>query len=157
MPKYLMLVAALLLTVGACRSQKNAQARIPVLTIEKTPCFGRCPTYKASIYEDGTMLFEGKQFVTKEGTYEFQASAEQVAQWLEEARQMGYFQWEDEYPTQTTDIPSTITSVHLYGQTKQIVAIDNVPPALRAFQQQLHEAVMQMVEEQEGKPVKEKK
>ncbi|SDK17526.1 hypothetical protein SAMN05421823_10263 [Catalinimonas alkaloidigena] len=151
-----MLMLALVFAAGACRSQKDTEARLPVLTIEKTPCFGRCPTYKASVYEDGTVFYEGRQFVAKEGTYEFQAPAEQVKQWLQEAKQLGYFQLEDEYPTKATDLPSTITSVRLDGKTKQITAVENVPPALRAFQTKLHESMMQLIEEQEGKPATER-
>ncbi|MGB3619475.1 MAG: DUF6438 domain-containing protein [Catalinimonas sp.] len=149
-----------LLSFGACRSQKAGRpsyagnaAQVPVLTIEKTPCFGTCPIYRASFYADGKLLYEGKQFVDREGTWEFVLPEALVRTWLDRAEEIDYLALLDKYPTNMTDVPSTITMVRMNDQNKRVVVEGTPPPALKAFQQDLHQEVMRIAKEEEGTAV----
>jgi hypothetical protein len=44
-------------------------------SIGRGPCFGRCPMFSATIYEDGRVLWNGGRFVGTTGTAELKASA----------------------------------------------------------------------------------
>ena len=44
-----------------------AAAEAPVVTLERTPCFGTCPVYQVSIMRSGAVRFLGKQHVTRQG------------------------------------------------------------------------------------------
>ena len=37
---------------------------LPFITMRRTACFGTCPQYTISIYDDGTINYEGKLFVS---------------------------------------------------------------------------------------------
>ena len=45
------------------------QNQITEVTLERTPCFGYCPSYKVTLKSDGTIIYEGKKFVQMMGTY----------------------------------------------------------------------------------------
>ncbi len=51
------------------KNQKNQGEHIKgeVLTIQTTPCFGRCPVYAVTIEENGQLTFDGKRFAGYQG------------------------------------------------------------------------------------------
>ena len=38
-----------------------AAAAAPVITLERTACFGRCPMYKVKIFADGKVVYRGQE------------------------------------------------------------------------------------------------
>jgi len=54
---------------------ENAPA---VMTLERGPCYGRCPVYAVSLFADGTVLFEGRQHVQQMGVHKGRVSASEV-------------------------------------------------------------------------------
>ncbi|MEQ8671904.1 MAG: DUF6438 domain-containing protein [Aggregatilineales bacterium] len=104
------------------------------LTISRTPCFGSCPIYTVTVYEDGTVVYEGTDFVDVTGTQTIQIEPETVDLLVNSFVEAGYFEWDDSYTTMAvTDMPSVITSVTFEGETKQINhyrGTDNAPLAL---------------------------
>ncbi len=52
-----------LMGVSACRAPDKGL----VVTLSRSPCLGPCPVYDASLYEDGTLVYEGRRFVQLEG------------------------------------------------------------------------------------------
>jgi hypothetical protein len=91
-----------------------------VITLERTVCFGACPAYHLTIYRDGRVVYEGKAFVAVEGTQTTQISAEQVAELVMAFETAGYFSLEENYTVAATDLPTTITSITINGQSKRI-------------------------------------
>ena len=43
--------------------------------LERTACFGTCPTYRLTINGDGKAYYEGRRFVPREGRYAGQVDA----------------------------------------------------------------------------------
>jgi len=41
--------------------------QIDAITLERTSCFGTCPVYKVSVRRDGSVAYDGKQFVRVTG------------------------------------------------------------------------------------------
>ena len=101
-------------------------AAVPVITLERTTCFGTCPAYKLTIFDDGKVVFEGKEFVKQKGPAEGQITKTELAQLVREFEQIHYMRLEDEYgigdrcPDLWTDYPSAITSFTRDGTTKRI-------------------------------------
>ncbi len=58
------IIALALVAVLPAAAQENSQ---PVITLERTACFGACPVYTLSIYADGTVVYNGERFVDVEG------------------------------------------------------------------------------------------
>jgi hypothetical protein len=99
---------------------------IPVITLERTTCFGTCPAYKITIFDDGKVLFQGKDFVKQKGKAEGTITKAELDALRREFEQIDYLKLDDQYgmgdkcPEGWTDYPSAITSFTTNGKTKTI-------------------------------------
>lgn len=92
----------------------------PVITLERTACFGTCPIYTLAIYEDGRVEYVGQDFVTVKGEQTGSITAEQIQELVAAFQDADYFNLQDEYTAPVTDLPTTITSFTFDGKTKTI-------------------------------------
>lgn len=104
---------------------KDAE-QITEVTLERTACFGTCPSYKVTLRRDGTISYDGRRFVELQGRYEgtfygFDRLAQLIV-----AR--GYFNFKDNYDINATDLPSAITSVVRGGKRKTITNYGDAGP-----------------------------
>ncbi|MFN8475761.1 MAG: DUF6438 domain-containing protein [Anaerolineae bacterium] len=114
-----------------------------VITLERGPCFGACPTYKVTIRGTGEVAWEGKRFVKVVGPASAKISPDAVRALLDEMVAAGYFNMNDKYTkANATDMPSAVTSVTLSGVTKTIdhyYGDNSAPPALTALEKRIDE------------------
>jgi len=102
-------------------------ATLPVITLERSTCFGTCPAYKISIYGDGLVIYEGKELVKTKGDADGRITKEAVQQLVREFEKIGYLKLDDEYSTDKncpegwTDAPTAITSLTQNDKTKRVV------------------------------------
>src|SRR6266581_338907 len=113
---YIVLAVFLPILAGS-RTSLAAQTRETVITLERTTCLGTCPSYKLAILGDGTVNFEGRQYVRIKGAAQSKIDAASVESLVKEFININYFALEDEYTTIknsdgtesiATDIPTTI-------------------------------------------------
>lgn len=112
--------------------------------IERTSCFGRCPTYEISVFESGYVIYHGKRNVDKIGFYESRLSNEQLKLILERAKAIDYFQLNDRYDGNMTDVPSTITLIQYNDDIKAVIDRVNGPQALKQFQREMDELLLKL-------------
>jgi hypothetical protein len=121
----------LAVALAACAPRQPATADVtspaPVVTLERTPCFGTCPVYTVSISGSGTVRFVGKNHVTKEGEATAGIPPATVDSLLRELEAGGYFDFADAYVMDApacgqyaTDSPTVITSATAGGRSKTI-------------------------------------
>lgn len=108
-------------------------------SLERTPCFGTCPTYKVTIYQDGTAVYEGRRFAPREGRYSGHVDAATMKALAEEAEARGFYAMDDVYDKPVTDLPSVIIRVHTDGKDKQVVGRVGPPQAFKNFTQKAEE------------------
>jgi hypothetical protein len=112
----------------------------PVLVFQRTPCHGTCPTYKAAIYADGRVEYEGQRFVSLIGKHTLRLPAATVSQMLTEAKRIGFTKLRDRYAGDTYDLPSTIITVQPVGQpAKSVYAMQDIPENLQGYIDYLNE------------------
>ena len=137
----LSLLTTIILSVSAVFAQE-AEAKA-VITLERTACFGACPMYTLSIFEDGTVVYEGENFVTVEGEQITQIEPETVELMLQAFEDAGYFEWDEAYDSRTiSDLPTMITSVTKGDKTHQITRYagdSSAPLALPYLEQWIDE------------------
>ena len=91
------------------------------LSLERTPCYGECPSYKLNIFTDGDALYEGRLFVEKEGMYIGEVSGKTMKRISSLAEEIGFFEMDDKYVDEyITDVPSTIVTLVIEGKRKTI-------------------------------------
>ncbi|MFD2247783.1 DUF6438 domain-containing protein [Pontibacter ruber] len=124
--------------------QKNAQV---FLIFQKTPCFGICPSYEATIYENGSITYVGWEHVPLKDTVELHLSAPEVKSLQEEVKQLNYSELQDAYLTQWSDMPSTYSTFYANGkEVKRVKHQEGGPEKLLQFQEHLHKRIMDLVE-----------
>ncbi|WP_210518657.1 DUF6438 domain-containing protein [Hymenobacter terricola] len=110
-----------------------AQARAtndaaPVLTFERTPCFGTCPAYSMKVFADGRVAYEGRHAVPMMGPKELKLPASAVADMLHQTQEAHFDQFQASYLRGTTDLPSTIIGVKQpNGQFKSVTVEEGAP------------------------------
>ena len=106
----------------------------PVLVVQRTPCHGTCPTYKAAIYADGRVEYEGERFVHRIGKHTLRLPVATVNQMLAEAKRVNFNSFRDQYVGDVYDLPSTIITVQPVGQpAKKVEARQDIPEKLQAY------------------------
>ena len=111
----------LLLLFSLCSVKAQGAESDPVITLERTACFGTCPVYRVSILEDGTVLYDGDRFVTMTGEQTGEITPETVELMVEAFEKAGYFDWNESYNENSFgDLPTVITSVTRGGLTHRI-------------------------------------
>jgi len=143
-------VAAILVAAtcarGAAADAGQSPPEIPadtLITLERVSCGGGCPTYSVSIDAGGLIEYEGRAFVRVEGRQTDRISRAAVAELLDTAARIGFFDLENAYTfrrlpgglTQySTDLPRSFVSVRVNGRSKRIEDYDGTPTPLKAFE-----------------------
>jgi hypothetical protein len=145
--RYLTLLLALSLALPACAQRKlprkakpaktaaaTPKAQEPVLVYQRTPCFGRCPVYTATIFADGRVEYDGQRFVPLLGKHTLSLPPATVAAMLAEAKRINFAELPERYMGHTSDLPATIITVHPAGQALHAVyASENIPASLQGY------------------------
>jgi hypothetical protein len=94
-----------------------------VITLDRTVCFGVCPSYSLRIGGDGTVVYSGRQFVKVVGTASAQVPVSDVQALVNEMEQANYFNLTVPQTCArgiATDYPTATTSLTLGGATHTV-------------------------------------
>jgi hypothetical protein len=103
-------------------------------SIKRTACYGKCPIYRLTILDNGQVIYEGKQFVEKIGTYAGLLNGEDLETILKRAKEISYFELEDAYDVPIADFPTCVTSVTNNAKTKRVMNKQGAPASLKKFE-----------------------
>lgn len=103
-------------------------------SIKRTPCYGRCPMYQLEIMDNGEVVYQGKRFVEKIGTYSGLLAEADIKTLHQRINDVDYFNLEEAYDVPIADFPTCITSVHLEGRSKTIMDKQGAPEKLKQFE-----------------------
>jgi hypothetical protein len=148
------------LTVAACSGQPAAPVvatLVPTvtpapqgtladvtITLERTACYGTCPVYKLTITGNGTVVYEGRDFVEVKGEQTSSISPAQVQDLVAAFEQADFLTLTDYMEQKVTDLPYAITSITIGGQTKTVnhyYGDDSAPQELIDLESKIDEIV----------------
>ena len=115
-------------------TKSNSEEDSLFARIERTPCYGRCPTYRINIYKSGYVIYEGIRFVEMMGTYSSRINDRKIKAIINKANEIGYFDLDDIYDSPVTDLPSTYTYLCVDGKKKTIKNRVRAPEKLREYE-----------------------
>ena len=90
------------------------------ITLERTGCYGPCPSYKVTVHSDGTVEYEGIKYVKEKGTRKGKITEAEFRTLADKTEAIGFFKLKDLYDqeqnpdgsiTTVTDLPTRITTV----------------------------------------------
>jgi len=126
-----------------------SEADAPVVTLERTACYGLCPVYRVSISPSGLVSWVGSTNVAAVGPASAQITPAAVEGLLDELRAGGYLSFADRYVAgapacglYATDSPSAISWAALDGRSKRIehdYGCTDAPPALAHLERRIDE------------------
>jgi len=116
-----------------------------VITLERTGCYGTCPSYKVEVHGDGTVLYTGKAFVAVSGKHTGRIPQSNVLQLLEAFRGADYFSLDDTYTWGITDQPTYITSIAFDSVHKSVVDYVGEHAGMPDVVRELEETIDQIV------------
>lgn len=90
------------------------------MTLERSTCFGTCPSYRVEVHGDGTVLYEGRGYVAVTGSHRASIPKQTVAELLDGFRYADYYSLQDEYVLPATDLPTYETSIQIDGKLKKV-------------------------------------
>jgi len=136
-----LLLAGMWFYLNARRAQpsKPTNTTDVVITLERTQCFGTCPSYTLTIYGDGRLVYEGRVYVRVTGTQTAQISQDDIRAIVDEFYKIGYFSLNDSYTAAITDLQTTTTSITINGTTKRVIDYYGAPQALRELENKIDE------------------
>jgi len=150
MKKYFVILMAMVLfiSIAGCLATSAAGSHDTdnvIITLERTACFGFCPVYKITVHGDGTVMYEGKDFVETQGKTETTIDQAKIKQLISEFEEIDYFSFNGEYTERTiTDASSAITSISINGNTKTVEHYHgdfNAPEELTELEDRIDEIV----------------
>lgn len=103
-------------------------------SIHRTPCYGKCPSYKVQIFESGYAVYDGMMFVEKRGRFEAWFDKEKMQLLIDKAKELGYFEMKAKYDDNVTDLPSCTTTLNAGGKRKTVYNRYGGPESLREFE-----------------------
>lgn len=150
--------AALTMCITGCKNKQKASgsdqnavnlAENIFLHVETEPCFGECPVYILTIYQDSTIEYNGKMFTKKVGKFAGKAKAKHIDQLKYALKQSDFFAMDRVYDdTSVTDLPATTISARVGKRVNQVRARYNEPDSFRKLSSFIFEFIDELPLEQ---------
>lgn len=118
------------------------------LTLERTGCYGFCPTYEVTVHADGLVVFQGYEHVGVLGEQRGQIDEAGIEELLTLCAELNFFSLAAEYRytedeegnrRTITDQPTRFTTLRLGGRSHQVENYFGGPEALRALEDRIDE------------------
>jgi hypothetical protein len=158
------------LYIELVKDEKNSKERMPIydvcgswdeaisklgiseIGVQRTECDGTCPIYVAIIQSDGTVFYEGRDYVPRIGEYKGKIDSASFGRLAEFAEEIQFFNLEDSYYHLITDSAGVYTYVKK-GDRQKVVHnyADAGPRVLWAFEKLIDEALRWTKWEKSGK------
>ncbi len=89
------------------------------ITLERSGCFGSCPSYSVAVSTDG-IEFDGSGYVVAQGKHTARVDAEEVRKLASKFVAADFYSMESRYTAAVTDMPGYTLSVSIDGHEKRV-------------------------------------
>ena len=93
---------------------------IEEIAIERTPCYGSCPTYTFTVKQDGSFIYVGEQHVEHVGTFTGKLDSFAVKNVFLAIDDLGYMNLNYKYSADFLDSATVYSKVIKFGEIKVI-------------------------------------
>ncbi|WP_242918317.1 DUF6438 domain-containing protein [Pontibacter liquoris] len=141
--------------LAGCRAAAPDQAAgkapaQPLLFFQKPPCYGTCPAYEATFYENGSITYIGYQYAPAADTLYLHLAEPALQQLRQEIDSLHYTSLQPTYLSRATDRPVTNFTFYLDGKVaKRIKHQQGGPPELLQFQKMLETLLTELIAKKE--------
>ncbi|MBT8220763.1 MAG: hypothetical protein KJP00_13115 [Bacteroidia bacterium] len=147
--KYLIIVFCSMITMNSCASKKkivtDTTQLTRVLEVSKSPCFGECPVFTLSVYDNGLAVLDGQDNLKHIGLYHKILDKKVMASLMKTCDEAQLFSLKDSYMRRVMDLPTTSLAYSSDGQTKNISGNMDFPDGFK----KVIKEVMDMIDEED--------
>ena len=124
---------------NSCGSTANADlSRLdPIIEMSKRPCYGRCPVFTLTVYENSIASYEGERYTDRLGTYVKKLEKGQMERLLSEFKRANVWQFRDSYRGRIPDMQSVTITYREGNKKKTITGKEIRPNAVKWLETQL--------------------
>lgn len=142
MKKIFGLLAVATLLFAACAAQKKSASgtKVSYVQIWRTACFGKCPTYKLEVFENGTVRYSGMQN-TDTGIFEKNIGKEKAGALLAKFSEKRVDTLNTEYKMLVADLPGLVYTFKYDNTVKQVRNAEFGPTFLKELAYELDKFV----------------
>jgi len=137
MKRLVVIFMGFLFLMGACSSPKPISELTDAdieMSIERGPCFGKCPVYKMDIYQGGYAVFYGTRFAKKLGKHSKQLDKKTYKELVKKFKSSKFFDFKDEYESLIVDLASVSISYQEKGKRKTVTGKEDRPTKIMELQ-----------------------
>ena len=125
----------------SCNTIKDINVKEPLISLQRTACFGECPIYKFEIYSSGNCIYYGKKFVEKIGQYKFQLKRNDIDIIISKAKEINFKKMDDKYTSSIADLPTTYIKI----KNKKVIDNSNAPKELKDLEKLIDEICFKVI------------
>lgn len=108
-----------------------------LISMDKTDCRGKCPVYSVKIFQDGTVFYTGIKNVDRIGTFTKLLPMKKVEKVRNAFYNSYFFDFDSEYKSTITDLPTIYISFTHENITKQIRDYYGAPAQLKSLEEMI--------------------
>ena len=112
-----------------------------LVEMSKGPCFGRCPVYTFTVYDNGIMTYEGQRFTDRQGMYIKKMNDGDLKPLKTMLKDANLKQFKDAYRATLSDLQSVAITYYEADLLKTIIGKDGRPEAVMDIQYGLEKLV----------------
>jgi len=119
----------------SCKTSKQSKSEMfPIITLERTTCYGTCPSYLFKAYPDGTVTYTGKEFTKLVGDFKSTISKEVLANLKLLFDEADYFSFANVYSANIIDLPTTYIYYDSGKRNAKITDYYGAPASLKKLE-----------------------
>lgn len=127
--------------IASCSTSSKFSKDSITIEMEKTACYGACPVYTLQIDQNGNGRFNGVENTEYKGLFSFQVTDAELLQLKQAFDDAGFFELEDRYYKNVTDLPTTYLTYRTDGREKKIMDYYGAPPELKDLEKRIESLV----------------
>lgn len=106
-----------------------------VIYLYKTPCYGNtCPSYEIELLDNKVMFLTPKAMMTLKGKYQRVLTKAEYQQLVNAFINADFFDFEEEYTSNITDLPTTYIYFSFNGKSKKVKDYHGAPEGLKELE-----------------------
>ena len=134
------LLVMMTLSLSSCASTKpepKLDVNYPVISFDRSGCFGACPAYTLTFRGDGSATYIGKSNVERVGHWRASIDDQSLRFLMRAFDQIRFYQLNDMYDAMVTDIPTLTLRYSLHDSSKTVVDRFGPPAGLKDLERSI--------------------
>jgi len=134
-------IILVLLVIGCKSAQQSKSTAYPILIMEKTTCFGTCPSFIFKVYPDGNVSYLGREFTERIGDFKATISKEELAELRLKFDKANFFSFANVYSASIKDLPTTFLYYDNGSQNSKITDYYGAPEELKNLEAEVEKLI----------------